>query len=87
MKNGDLLICISTSGNSKNILNVLKSAKKKKIQSISFLGKGGGEAKKLSTLSIIVPHSNIARIQEAHIFLGHFIFETVEDLLIKKKLI
>jgi len=87
VKNGDLLICISTSGNSKNILNVLKSAKKKKIQSISFLGKGGGEAKKLSTLSIIVPHSNIARIQEAHIFLGHFIFETVEDLLIKKKLI
>ena len=87
VKNGDLLICISTSGNSKNILNVLKAAKKKKIQSISFLGKGGGKAKKLSTLSIIVPHSNIARIQEAHIFLGHFIFETVEDLLIKKKLI
>ena len=74
VKDGDLLICISTSGNSKNILNVLKAAKKKKIQSISFLGKGGGEAKKLSTLSLIVPHSNTARIQEAHIFLGHFIF-------------
>lgn len=86
-KNGDLLICISTSGNSKNILNVLKAAKKKKIQSISFLGNGGGEAKKLSTLNIIVPNSNTARIQEAHIFLGHFIFETVEDLMIKKRLI
>ena len=87
VKDGDLLICISTSGNSKNILNVLKAAKKKKIQSISFLGKGGGEAKKLSTLSLIVPHSNTARIQEAHIFLGHFIFEAVENLMIKKKLI
>ena len=86
-KNGDLLICISTSGNSKNILNVLKAAKKKKIQSISFLGNGGGEAKKLSTLNIIVPNSNTSRIQEAHIFLGHFIFETVEDLMIKKRLI
>ena len=84
VKDGDLLICISTSGNSKNILNVLKAAKKKKIQSISFLGKGGGEAKKLSTLSLIVPHSNTARIQEAHIFLGHFIFEAVENLMIKK---
>lgn len=87
VKNGDLLICMSTSGKSKNILNVLKAAKKQKIQSISFLGKGGGEAKKLSTLSMIVPHSNTARIQEAHIFLGHFIFEAVEDLMIKKKLI
>ena len=87
VKDGDLLICISTSGNSKNILNVLNAAKKKKIQSISFLGKRGGVAKKLSTLSLIVPHSNTARIQEAHIFLGHFIFEAVENLMIKKKLI
>ena len=87
VKDGDLLICISTSGNSKNNLNVLNAAKKKKIQSISFLGKRGGVAKKLSTLSLIVPHSNTARIQEAHIFLGHFIFEAVENLMIKKKLI
>jgi D-sedoheptulose 7-phosphate isomerase len=80
----DLLLAISTSGNSKNILNVLKYAKKKKIFSLSFLGGKGGLAKKLSNLNIIVPSIDTARIQEIHIFLGHFIFEQVENLLIKK---
>ena len=80
----DLLLAISTSGKSKNILNVLKYAKKKKIFSLSFLGGSGGLAKKLSNLNIIVPSNNTARIQEIHIFLGHFIFEQVENLLIKK---
>ena len=80
----DLLITISTSGKYKNILNVLKYAKKNKIYSISLLGNKGGIAKKLSNLSIIVPSSNIARIQESHIFLGHFIFEEVENLILKK---
>ena len=80
----DLLLAISTSGKSKNILNVLKYAKKRKIFSLSFLGGSGGLAKKLSNLNIIVPSNNTARIQEIHIFLGHFIFEQVENLLIKK---
>ena len=78
----DILICISTSGNSKNVLKVLKEAKKVKIYSVSFLGKGGGKAKKLSNKSIIVPSSNTARIQECHIFIGHFILEKVEDYII-----
>ena len=80
----DILIAISTSGNSKNILNVLKFAKKSKIYSISFLGNKGGMAKKISNLNLIIPSSNTARIQEAHIFLGHYIFEQVENLLFKK---
>lgn len=79
----DLLLAISTSGKSKNILNVLKYAKKNKIFSLSLLGRNGGFAKKMSDLNIIVPSFNTARIQEIHIFLGHFIFEQVEDLLIK----
>ena len=82
----DLLIAISTSGKSKNILNVLKYAKKNKIFSISLLGNNGGNAKNLSNLNIIVPSSNTARIQETHIFLGHFIFEQVENLILKKKI-
>jgi D-sedoheptulose 7-phosphate isomerase len=82
---GDILICISTSGNSKNIINVLRLAKKKKIFSISFLGSGGGKAYNLSNLSLIVPHYKTARIQEAHIFLGHYIFESVENKLLKLK--
>ena len=61
---------------------VLKEAKKVKIYSVSFLGKGGGKAKKLSNKSIIVPSSNTARIQECHIFIGHFILEKVEDYII-----
>ena len=80
----DLLIAISTSGNSKNIINVLKYAKRKKIYSICFLGGNGGSAKKISNHNLIVPSNNVARIQEVHIFLGHFIFEEVENLLIKK---
>ena len=80
----DVLICISTSGNSKNILKVLKEAKKEKIYSVCFLGKGGGKAKKLCRKPLIISSNNTARIQECHIFLGHFILEKVEDLIISK---
>ncbi len=80
----DVLICISTSGNSKNIIKVLKEAKKKNIYSISFLGKGGGKAKKYCDNSLVINSQNTARIQECHIFMGHFILEKVEDLLLKK---
>jgi D-sedoheptulose 7-phosphate isomerase len=79
----DILIALSTSGNSKNILNVLKIAKKMNIFSIAFLGNSGGKAKKIANLDVIIPSKVTARIQEAHIFLGHIIFEKVESLLIK----
>jgi D-sedoheptulose 7-phosphate isomerase len=83
-KKDDILICISTSGNSKNILKVLKEAKKTKIYSVCFLGKGGGKAKRFSNKSLIIPSNNTARIQECHIFLGHFILEKVEDLVMSR---
>jgi D-sedoheptulose 7-phosphate isomerase len=83
-KKNDILVCISTSGNSKNILKVLKEAKKSGIYSISFLGKGGGMAKKLSSKPLVVQSENTARIQECHIFMGHFILEKVEDFIISK---
>ena len=79
----DILIALSTSGNSKNILNVLKIAKKMNIFSIAFLGNSGGKAKEIANLDVIIPSKVTARIQEAHIFLGHIIFEKVESLLIK----
>ncbi len=81
----DILICISTSGNSKNILKVLREAQKNNIYSVCFLGKGGGKAKKICDKSLIVSSDNTARIQECHIFLGHFILEKLEDLIITKK--
>ena len=81
----DVLIALSTSGNSKNIIEVLKKAKNKKIFSISFLGGNGGLAKKKSDLPIIIESNITAHIQEAHIFLGHYIFEEVEKKLINSK--
>lgn len=84
-KENDILIAISTSGMSKNILEVLKTARKKNIYSISFLGNKGGRAKKISDLSLIVKSSNVARIQEAHILLGHYIFDKVETMILSKK--
>ena len=80
----DVLICISTSGNSKNILKVLKEAKKKKIYSVCFLGNKGGKAIKLSDHPLVISSNNTARIQECHIFIGHFILQKVEDLILKK---
>ena len=82
---GDILITISTSGMSKNIINVLNYAKKKNIFSISLLGNKGGKAKNLTNIPIVVPSKNVARIQECHIFIGHIILEWVEDQLIKTK--
>ena len=82
-KKGDVLIVLSTSGNSQNIIEVLKKAKKNKIVSIAFLGFRGGKAKELSDINLIVKNNNVARIQEAHLFLGHHILNEVEKKLIK----
>ncbi len=71
-KKNDILICISTSGKSKNILKAIKSAKKMGIKSIGFFSELKNR-KKLTDIEIIVPSKIVARIQEAHIFLGHFI--------------
>jgi D-sedoheptulose 7-phosphate isomerase len=83
-KKNDVLLTISTSGNSKNIIKVLNQAKKDKITTIGFLGNKGGKAKDFCDYKVIVNSKNTARIQEAHIFLGHFIFTEVENLILKK---
>ena len=80
----DVLIAISTSGNSKNIINALKVAKKNGIKSIGFFGKSGGKSKKFCDISLLVPSEETARIQECHIFLGHYILEMVENKIFKE---
>ena len=75
---GDLLIAFSTSGNSKNITNVLKMAKKLKIKSISLLGKDGGKCKKLSDYNYVVPSKSTANIQEVHHLIGHIFCSLVD---------
>lgn len=81
---GDILFAITTSGNSKNIYKVLKEAKKKKNLTIGLLGGTGGVCKKLCDIKIIVPSKITSRIQECHIFLGHFILQQVENIIFKR---
>ena len=77
-RTGDVLLAISTSGNSKNILNAVKTAKAKGMFSIGLLGGNGGVLKKETDLNIIIPATNTQRIQEGHITAGHIICEIVE---------
>ena len=70
---GDILIVFSTSGKSKNIINALSKAKDKKIESIAFLGKDGGEAIKQSNFCIKVNSQRTSRIQEMHGLIIHII--------------
>lgn len=77
-KKGDVLMVISTSGKSKNLINAVYKAKEKGIVSIGLLGGTGGELKSLTDLNIIIPSENTQRIQEGHITVGHILCEIVE---------
>jgi len=77
----DILVVISTSGNSENVLRALESAKTLGLISVALLGTDGGLCKDKSDYSIIVPSQNTARIQEAHILIGHILCEQIEKEL------
>ncbi len=78
---GDTLLAISTSGNSENVIRAAKKAKVKEIKVIGLLGSSGGKLKDIVDLPIIIPSSNIQRIQEGHITVAHIICELVEEEL------
>ncbi len=78
---GDVLIAISTSGNSPNILKAVEMAHQKKMKVIGFLGGSGGKLKPMVDLPIVIPSSNTQRIQEGHITIAHIICELVENEL------
>ena len=80
---GDTLLVISTSGNSRNIIETLKLAKERDIFSLGFLGNEGGEALQYCNSALIVPSKVTARIQESHITAGHALLQYVEDLLLE----
>lgn len=80
-KEGDVLIGISTSGNSKNITRAFIKAKSMGIKTIGFLGRDGGENREYADESIIVPSEDTPRIQESHIMIGHIICDIVEMTL------
>lgn len=81
---GDFLVGLSTSGNSKNIVKAFESARAKKIVTVGFTGKDGGQMKELSDYLINVPSSDTPRIQESHIMLGHIICQLVEEQYFKE---
>jgi len=81
---GDVLLAISTSGNSTNIIKATHSAHKKEMKVIGFLGGNGGKLKELVDLPIVIPSSNVQRIQEGHITIAHIICELIEDKLYGK---
>ncbi len=75
---GDALIAISTSGNSGNVINAVEMAHKKGMKVIGLLGGDGGKLKPIVDLPVVIPSSNVQRIQEGHITVAHIICELVE---------
>ncbi len=78
---GDVLLVISTSGNSANIIKAVEKAKAIDMQVIGFLGGSGGKLKTMVDLAVVIPSSNVQRIQEGHITVAHIICELVEEEL------
>lgn len=81
---GDVLIAISTSGNSPNIIKAVEKAHSKKMTVIGLLGGTGGKLKGKVNVSVIIPSNNVQRIQEGHITVAHILCEAVEESLYSK---
>lgn len=82
---GDILIGLSTSGNSENIIKAFEVATEKKITTVGFTGHSGGMMKTLSDFLINVPSTDTPRIQESHILIGHIICQLVEEEYFSKQ--
>jgi len=81
---GDLLILISTSGNSANLIEAARAAKEGEIRTMALLGRDGGKVVGEVDFSIIVPSSDTARIQEGHMIIYHIICDLVEEEMAEK---
>lgn len=81
---GDVVIAITTSGNSSNVIKALDAAKKKKLKTIIFTGAKGEKLASKASYSFVVPSDNTPRIQETHITLGHVICLMVEEILFEE---
>ena len=81
---GDLLICLTTSGKSKNVLRALEEARPRKLKTIAFLGRDGGSTIGIADVDLLVASDSTARIQEAHQLLLHVICEAMESRLAQK---
>jgi phosphoheptose isomerase len=80
----DVLVAISTSGNSSNVINCVNAAKKVGCQTIGLLGRDGGELSSVVDISIVVPVYETAYIQECHIVIGHIWCSLIDDMIAKR---
>ncbi|MCK9614555.1 MAG: D-sedoheptulose 7-phosphate isomerase [Candidatus Omnitrophica bacterium] len=80
-KTGDVIVAISTSGESQNVIKGVARAKQLGLKTVGFLGKSGGKLKGLVDISLLIPTEDTPRIQEMHILAGHIICEIVEEEL------
>ena len=78
-KQGDILFALSTSGNSKNIINAIHEAKEKGMTTVGFIGSKVNDMDSICDLIIKIPSSNVPRIQESHMLLGHIICDLIEQ--------
>ena len=78
-QSGDVLVGLSTSGNSENIIKAFETAKVKQMITVAFTGQAGGKMKSISDYFIGVPSADTPRIQESHIMIGHIVCQLVEE--------
>ncbi len=77
-RKGDMLLALSTSGNSDNVVNAVKAARDLKMETAALVGKGGGELAEFANYSIIIPSQSVLRIQEEHLYILHQLVELVQ---------
>ncbi len=80
-RKGDLLLVLSTSGNSANLISAVTTARDLQMETAALLGKGGGELAEIANFSIIIPSQSVLRIQEEHLYILHQLVELVQDSL------
>lgn len=83
-RSGDILLGLTTSGRSVNVIRALKAARERGIVTLGFLGGDGGQTLQECDLSIVVPATDPNRVQEVHITLGHILMDLIESLIIER---
>jgi D-sedoheptulose 7-phosphate isomerase len=79
---GDVLLALSTSGNSSNVIRAVEAARQQDLRTLGMLGKGGGRLGSLVDIALVVPSCNTQRIQEVHLTVGHILCEALEQRLL-----
>jgi len=83
-RKGDVLVCFTTSGKSPNVMQAIRTARKRGITTVALLGKGGGPTKGLADHEVIVDSHSTARVQEAHTLILHLLLEMIDARFLKK---